>query len=146
MSMDQGFEAAQQHPYGNPGMAIPPSPAATEAMAGLDRPLPESHHERDRGEITHEIMDKAKHLGKTTIDAGTRVFHAVEEKIHDMQEKDMPPEKAKKARMMAGASAGTVAIASTVGMAIRKRHHRQSPAMHAPRHIMARAKDMLPSR
>lgn len=139
--MDQHDEAQLQQPFGNPGMAIPPSPAAEafenrgQMMAGAEP-----------SDKTHDHMNKAARLGRSTLEAGTRAYHVTAERVQDLREKDMPPENAKKARLVASASAGTVAVAGTVGMAVRKWRHGKPVHAKSSGRLFTRAKEMMPSR
>lgn len=89
----------------------------------------------------HELMDRAKQLGRTTLETGTKVVHNIEDRIHEM-----PEEKTKRAKMIAGASAGTVVVASTFRKAMKKRHQRHEAKMSAPRRFMAKTKEAVSSK
>lgn len=145
--MEQNIEAAQQRQFDNPGMSTPES-SKVEAPMNLPGEIPEIIEQNGDGDTVHEIMDKAQQLGRSTIDAGTRAFHAVQDRVQTLQDKDMSPEKAKKVRMVASASAGTIALASTIGVAVKKRgNSRPAPKMQqTSRHLMERAKEIIPSR
>jgi hypothetical protein len=89
----------------------------------------------------HEMIDKAKHLGRTTAEIGTKVLHMVEDKVHIAQENNS--EIPRKARYIA-AGAGILAVAGGISMAANSRHHQQQQPR--PKSLIIRTKEIFPNR
>lgn len=89
------------------------------------------------------IVETAKHLGKTTIKAGAKLVHMVEERIQDIQQ-NRDPHPANRARYMAGA--GAIALAGGLKLAAKKRHEYQASQFTGPKKVMIKAKELIPSR
>jgi hypothetical protein len=130
-----------RHEVGSAAADIATRPLEADPAAATAGPFQADRIEGDTSthEAKTELLDRAKQLGRSTLDLGAKMAHTVEERMRANRE--IGDTKTKKPVYMAGA--GAMALAGTV---ITRRHRRHTaPTMSAPKHMAAKAKEKISS-